>query len=160
LIVLSPSGRRALGRSKGGMTTEIHTTVDALGNPVRFILTPGRASDYNQGAALIECFPAQNFLGEKRYDGDDLIEKIEAAGAQVVMPPKSAGKRRETAFVVRLNQYRGIATRYCKLARSFATFIFSPPPYYLFSGFSRNQGTRYMQTRSKLSRCAHNRFFP
>jgi len=119
------------------MTTKIHTAVDALGNPVRFILTPGQASDYNQGAALIEGFPAQNVLGDKGYDGDDLIEKIEVAGAQVVIPPKSNRKiprdcdyalykerHRVECFFVRLKQYRGIATRYCKLARNFAAFIY------------------------------------
>jgi len=30
---------QALGRSKGGFSTKIHVSVDALGNPLRFILT-------------------------------------------------------------------------------------------------------------------------
>ena len=36
---------QALGRSKGGFTTKIHTLVDALGNPLKFILTSGQRND-------------------------------------------------------------------------------------------------------------------
>jgi hypothetical protein len=39
---------QALGRSKGGLTTKIHACVDVLGNPLRFILTPGRSSEIKQ----------------------------------------------------------------------------------------------------------------
>ena len=36
---------QAIGRSRGGLSTKIHTTVDALGNPTGFHLTPGQAHD-------------------------------------------------------------------------------------------------------------------
>jgi len=42
--------------------------VDALGNPLRFILTPGQASDYTQAASLIADLPADYVLGDKGYD--------------------------------------------------------------------------------------------
>src|SRR6516162_6220532 len=32
-----------IGRRKGGLSTKIHALVDALGNPLRFLLTPGQA---------------------------------------------------------------------------------------------------------------------
>ena len=35
----------AEGRSRGGLSTKIHAAVDALGNPVRFILTQGQSSE-------------------------------------------------------------------------------------------------------------------
>ena len=35
------------------MTTKIHAVVDALGNPLRFILSPGQVSDITQAKALI-----------------------------------------------------------------------------------------------------------
>ena len=38
--------KQALGRSAGGFTTKIHALVDALGNPLKFILTPGQRSDH------------------------------------------------------------------------------------------------------------------
>jgi hypothetical protein len=36
---------QAIGRGKGGLSTKIHLMVDALGNPLAFFLTPGRAHD-------------------------------------------------------------------------------------------------------------------
>jgi hypothetical protein len=35
------NGEQAIGRSRGGLTTKIHALVDALGNPVKLMLTPG-----------------------------------------------------------------------------------------------------------------------
>jgi len=32
----------AMGRSRGGLSTKIHAAVDALGNPVRLLLTAGK----------------------------------------------------------------------------------------------------------------------
>ena len=46
--------REALGRSKGGFTTKIHAVVDALGQAVRFTLTPGHRNDITPAPALIE----------------------------------------------------------------------------------------------------------
>lgn len=42
----------ALGRSKGGLSTKIHAIVDALGNPLQFILTQGQRHDITQAIAL------------------------------------------------------------------------------------------------------------
>jgi len=33
---------KAVGRSRGGLTTKIHAIVDGLGNPVVFLLSPGK----------------------------------------------------------------------------------------------------------------------
>ncbi len=44
---------QAVGQSRGGLRTKIHAAVDALGNPVRIILTAGQASEYGQANALI-----------------------------------------------------------------------------------------------------------
>ncbi|HHZ90969.1 TPA: hypothetical protein EYN65_10695 [Candidatus Poribacteria bacterium] len=38
-------GPQAIGRWRGGLTTKIHSVVDALGNPLRSILTAGQDSD-------------------------------------------------------------------------------------------------------------------
>ena len=48
----------AEGRSRGGLSTKIHAAVDALGNPIRFILTQGQASEYEQANAMIAGFQA------------------------------------------------------------------------------------------------------
>ena len=38
-------GAQAIGRSRGGLTTKIYTLVDALGNPVQVMLSPGQDHD-------------------------------------------------------------------------------------------------------------------
>ena len=45
---------QAIGCWRGGLTTKIHLAVDALGNPLRSILTAGQDSDIIQAPALIQ----------------------------------------------------------------------------------------------------------
>jgi hypothetical protein len=50
LISIAPAPKKtgedqAIGRSRGGLSTKIHTLVDALGNPVGFCLTGSEAHD-------------------------------------------------------------------------------------------------------------------
>lgn len=49
----------ALGRSRGGFSTKVHTITDALGLPLGFILTGGQRSDIGQGQALLELAPEE-----------------------------------------------------------------------------------------------------
>lgn len=44
----------AIGRLKGGLTTKVHTAVDALALPVRTAITPGQWGDAPQARGLIE----------------------------------------------------------------------------------------------------------
>ena len=62
---------------------------DARGNPVRFILMGGQGSDYLQALPLIDGFQGQAVLVDKGYDSDEIVERITASGAQVVIPPRS-----------------------------------------------------------------------
>jgi len=47
---------QALGKSVGGISTKIHATVDALGNPLRLLLTGGQRGDATQAIPLLEGF--------------------------------------------------------------------------------------------------------
>ena len=67
------------------MTTKIHAVVDALGNPLRFILSPGQVSDITQAEALIAGLPAEHVLGDKGYDARSLRDAITEQGAAPVM---------------------------------------------------------------------------
>jgi len=78
----------AFGRSRGGFSTKIHATCDALGNPVRFILTGGEVSDYVPAIDLIKGFKTQAVLADKGYDGDVFIKAIIDSGAQAIVPPR------------------------------------------------------------------------
>ncbi len=118
------------------MSTKIHTAVDALGNPLRWILTGGEVADITQAPALIKGFGVKVVVGDKGYDADALVALINAAGAQAVIPPRSNRTEQRDydrhvykdrnlveRFFARLKQFRRIATRYEKLARNFNSML-------------------------------------
>ncbi len=126
----------AMGKSRGGLSTKIHAAVDALGNPVRFILTGGQSSEIKQAEALIEGFNADYVMADKGYDANLFIEMIELGGATAVIPPKKnrLTKReydehlyKERNLVERvfqkLKHYRRIATRYERLAVTYLAML-------------------------------------
>ena len=126
----------AIGRSRGGPSTKINAVVDALGNPLRFILTPGQVHDSKQAEALIEGFDFDKLLADKGYDSDRFRLVIDAACAEAVMP--SIGSRSQAIpydkhtykernlverFFCWIKQFRRIATRYEKTTVSFAGML-------------------------------------
>ena len=66
------------------MSTKIHATVDALGNPLRLLLSGGQVADITQAQDLIAGLTAQAVVGDKGYDADALVQCIEKSGAQAV----------------------------------------------------------------------------
>ena len=131
-----PPSARALGRSRGGLSTKIHTAVDALGNPLRWRLTGGEVADITQASTLIEGLSAGAVIGDKGYDANALVARINATGAQAVIPPRSNRTEQRAydlhlykdrnlveRFFSRLKQFRRIATRYEKLARNFTSML-------------------------------------
>jgi len=128
--------QEAMGKSRGGLSTKVHAAVDALGNPVRFILTAGQHSEIKQAEALITGLPTQYVIADKGYDSDEFIATIEANQATAVIPPKSNRKitrqydkvlYRERNLVERtfqkLKHYRRIATRYERLAITYQAML-------------------------------------
>ena len=126
--VLEKNGPQDLGRSRGGFGTKIHAACDGLGNPVKFLLTPGQTHDITQAAPLLKGLTADQVIADKGYDGNQ--------GGQAVIPPKSNHKvqrsydrelYRERNHIERLfgrlKQCRRIATRYDKTARNSLAFI-------------------------------------
>ena len=131
------AGPQALGRSRGGFSTKIHAACDSHGNPLRFILTPGQASDHTQAHALLEDFQAEEaVLADKGYDSDRLVETITETGVDCVIPPtKNRKEQREydrelykernqvERLFNKLKNFRRVATRYDKLDVAFLSFI-------------------------------------
>jgi transposase len=126
----------AIGKSRGGLSTKIHAAVDALGNPVRLLLTAGQTSEYTQAEALIEGFEAGYVLADKGYDSDQFVFAIEKNHAIPVIPSKKNRKMprdldktlyKERNLVERLFQklknFRRIATRYERLARNYQAML-------------------------------------
>ena len=126
------AGDQALGRSRGGLSTNIPAAVDALGNPLRCLLTGGQVADGTHAQALIEGVEADAVLADKVYDANHVLEYLAQRNIQAVIPPKAnRAEQREydrhvykdrnlvERFFCRLKQFRRIATRYEKLARNF-----------------------------------------
>jgi transposase len=115
------------------LSTKIHVTVDALGNPTGFHLTPGQAHYLLGADVLLTNTAAKAILADKAYDAlARVIDPLLEAGKTVVIPPKNHRKHPRVwdrdlykarhlieNFFARLKQYRAIATRYDKTARNF-----------------------------------------
>ncbi len=57
----------------GGFSTKIHATVDALGNPLRLLLTSGQRGGATQAIALLEGFDFGGVMGDRGYDAKAVI---------------------------------------------------------------------------------------
>jgi transposase len=128
---------QAIGHSRGGLSTKIHALVDALGNPLAFLLTPGQTHDLAGADALLPLMTADRLIADKAFDADRRVRQpLAAAGKSVVIPPRD---HRRTVpdfdpelykarhlienFFCKLKQFRAIATRYDKTARNFLAAI-------------------------------------
>lgn len=78
---------QALGRCVSGFTSKINVMVDALGNPLKFILSPGQQHDIKAAPFLIEGIKDSDVLADKGYDDDKFIKTIEVQGCRAVIPP-------------------------------------------------------------------------
>ncbi len=128
---------QAIGRSRGGLSTKIHTMVDALGNPVAFLLTGGQAHDLEGADHLLPEMEADTLIADKAFDADKRgLEPLAAAGKAAVIPPKAnrvaqcdydrhlyKARHLIENFFAKLKQFRAIATRYDKTARNFLAGI-------------------------------------
>lgn len=122
------------------MSTKIHATCDALGNPLDFHLTPGQAHDLEGADVLLPDLigKVEMLIADKGYDAKErVLDILKEAGIEAVVPPKSNAKtprkvdwhlykRRHLIenFFGKLKQYRAIATRYDKRSAIFLGAIY------------------------------------
>lgn len=129
--------REALGRSVGGFTTKINALVDALGYPLKFILSPGQEHDVKAAPQLIEGIYDTNLIADKGYDSDDLIEIAHTQNCSVTIPSRrSRITARDYDFFVykerhliecffgKLKHFRRLFSRFDKSARNFMSFLY------------------------------------
>jgi transposase len=114
------------------LTTKIHAVVDALGNPVNLMLTPGQTNDLNCAEPLLKDVDPEALIGDMAYDADGLIDTLAERHITPVIPshPRRAIPRQcdfalycernlVERFFNKLKHFRAIATRYDKLAINF-----------------------------------------
>ena len=121
------------------MSTKIHALVDALGNPIQFLLTPGQAHDLEGADAFLPGLQAAALLADKAFDADArVIEPLLAAGKTPVIPCIASRAQKRSLdeelykerhlienFFCKLKQFRAIATRYDKRAINFLAGIYA-----------------------------------
>ncbi len=102
---------------------------------MRFILTPGQASDITQAEPLIEGLPAEHVLGDKGYDAKSLRDAITERGAITVIPPRTTSpqvhcdfalyceRNLVERFFLKIKNFRRIATRYEQTPRAFMSML-------------------------------------
>jgi len=127
---------QALGKSVGGFSTKIHVTVDALGNPLRLLLTGGQRADSTQAIALLQGFDFDAVLADRGYDTDKILDFIAQNGAEAIIPAKKNRLiQRDTdwhtykvrhlveCFINKIKHYRRIFSRFEKFASRFMSFL-------------------------------------
>jgi len=127
---------QGLGRSKGGFTSKIHAKVDALGNPLKFIITPGQESDFCQSSNMLENTTDAYAICDRGYDSNDFRDDIRNQNCIPVIP----GKRNRVVqidydkhiyrernlierFFSKIKYYRRIFSRFDKSMKSFVSFL-------------------------------------
>ena len=110
--------------------------MDAVGLPIRVLITEGSSADCTQAGALIDGLSADDLLADRGYDTDALLGQAKAQGMETVIPPKKNRTVQrpydkalyhvrhlvENAFL-HLKRWRDIATRYAKNAASFLASV-------------------------------------
>ena len=68
--------------------------MDALGNPLRFLVTGGQRHDSTQAKALVANLEFQRVIADRAYDSEAFLEYIQKQKADAVIPPRSNRKGR------------------------------------------------------------------
>lgn len=114
------------------MSTKLHVLVDALGNPLRFLLSPGQSADITMAAKLIDGYRAAALIADRAYDCDAFVELLSKTATEAVIPSRRNRKQQRQIdrnlyrdrnkverFFAWIKLFRRIATRYEKTASSY-----------------------------------------
>jgi transposase len=116
-------------------THESYAVVDALGTPLRFILTLDQVNDITQAEELIAELPADHVLADKGYDSKALRETIANQRAVPAIPPRKTSPQVPYDFILycernlverfflKIKHFRRIATRYDQTPRAFLSAL-------------------------------------
>jgi transposase len=123
----------ALGRSRGGYGTKACVIADGAGRAVAFALAPGQAHELPLAPGLLDCLPDVPgwVVGDRSYAAHGFRERVWNMGARPAIPSKRNEERLACPAWIynnrnmverlwaRLKEWRAVATRYEKTARSF-----------------------------------------
>ena len=111
-------------------------SVDALGNPLRFLLTGGQEHDITQAHKLTAGYDGEYVIADKGYDSQGFRQSILERGMTPVIPPRSNRKEPQEydahlyrerhlveCFINKIKQYRRIFSRFEKLDTRYLGFL-------------------------------------
>ena len=118
------------------MSSKLHVAADALGLPLRVIVSPGHRGDVLFAGELIAGLRPDHVLADRAYDANHFRLAIAYEGAIAVIPSRpDRAKRLPCDFrlyrernvverlINRLKQFRRVATRYDRLAANYRGFV-------------------------------------
>jgi transposase len=118
------------------LSTKIHIAVDALGNVLRLLYTPGQVHESTKAEALIDGLSAANLIGDKAFDSDRFRAHLAGRKMSAIIPSNASRARaipydqhlyKERhlieIFINKIKHFRRIATRYDKTVASYASFV-------------------------------------
>lgn len=124
-----------LGRSCGGFST--HAMTDALGNPVKFIISPGNEHDINRAEELVQDLKNTKVLADKGYDSKEFVAFLRERNCEVPIPSRSNSKKKHVInkhlfkerhlvenFSSKIKHFRRIFSRFCKTSSSFLALLY------------------------------------
>jgi transposase len=111
--------------------------VDEQGLPIRIVLSAGQASDKAAVPALIEGLPpARALIADRGYDAQAIVDLVRQTGGEAHIPTQRDRKMQRSIdrelyrqrnlverFFCKLKHFRGVATRFAKLARNFLAAV-------------------------------------
>ncbi len=117
-----------MGRSRDGLTTKIQALADALGRPIRLMLSAGQAWDGHAAEQILTALPEGcRLLADRAYDSNAIRALLADQGTEAVIPSmpqrnpliphdREACKGRGLVkrFFNNLEHFRAVATRYDK----------------------------------------------
>lgn len=143
----STPAAEALGRSQGGFSTKIHVRCDGKGKPITFLLTPGQQHEITVAERLLERGAIRRGNGhlrirpkrvaaDKGYAFRKYRQYLHRRGIRTTIPRKKnehqtgpfdralyRQRNQVERLINRLKQFRRVATRYDKLASSYAAML-------------------------------------
>jgi transposase len=132
---------KAVGRTRGGLNTKIHTIVDGLGNPLYFQLSAGNINDSEAAADVLSHvdISQSDVLADKAYGTNEILDYIQHQDSEYTIPPPPKANTKNPwrcdwvlykerhlieCFFQQIKWFRRIAARYDKLDASFLAFAY------------------------------------
>ena len=153
---------QAIGKTKGGLNTNLLALADKNGRLVRFSLLPGNSFEAHHLGKLLDGLPVSEIdelLGDKAYDTNAVREMLAEMGIEVTIPSKSnrkvpiphdrysyKGRHLIENLFVDIKHFRGISTRYHKLAETFCAGLHLVT-WFLRTRGRKGRGSKYLDGR-------------